>query len=299
MITVTLHSLGNATQDERAIANDAAALLQTVVNDARFFPQVESRTYSTTWWESDQNEGEQLEPKDVTSVIANGRESRSSVDQKIDLNVSLMRLGGNVDGAVIPPSPEILIDASFYRSCVANQDLPSIAGLFMHEWMHTAGFRHDLNFPQDPDDVCYQVGDMATKLGRAIVTPAAGFQPFDAALRSARASRVWKCPATIDPRTTAAWEAARRRLPRDPIPASFASSETSPATDAFRSWIPSFLADLLLDPHKAVTRAELDAVERALVASMKRQRDGGIDSGPKASQVLGRLDALFGDPRRS
>lgn len=187
MPTVNLHSIKKATQDtplgdvtaeELAFARRAAAVLQEIVQDARFLDWVARSDFSETGMirHTAETGREQENPESVANIIYCGREliEKFPDDTSIDLPVVLADLTHELLADTDPFVPRIGTDVDFFRRCVEADDPVALAAVWMHEWMHLAGFIHFVPQRRDPLDVPHVVEFLVQELGRVRKAEGAG-----------------------------------------------------------------------------------------------------------------------------
>jgi hypothetical protein len=198
MLRVTLHTLLNATQAEQTLARRAVSVLTTVVNDTRFLERIRAGPYSSTLRVTDDNQLEDASNDTVAEIIVGGKESQQSANGTLDLVVALEALQSGAAAVVFPPDPLIRTDAKFFAHCLEDDDPLSVASLWMHEWMHVAGFCHPTS--GERSDVPYVVGDIVEALGgdSAVAPPG---EALATRARNRRANKPlddWICPVTLE-----------------------------------------------------------------------------------------------------
>jgi len=175
MINVVLHDILNAGPNQVDLANRAAALLQRVVNDQMFASELQHIQFSYIQRVDDDNR-----PEDILTAIINGQEYRTQPDGTIDLTVRLQNFkykgiipNHKTIGATPVGGPVILTSYFFMNIWVANDDVVSVAGHFMHEWMHVAGYSH-LTSAGDQYDVPYAVGYLVEHIAHELLRADSG-----------------------------------------------------------------------------------------------------------------------------
>lgn len=160
MLTVNLIELGRAGPKQTAIINRAIGLLQKAINHPDFQSGVIMATYSGAWFEP---MGRQLTTAEIYAVISGGIESGATADGAIDLKIRLGRKRRGILGST--PLGRFPITTAYWLvdDCIALDQPEELAGHFMHEWLHVAGFYH---YPKKgvQRDVPYVVGELVRTL---------------------------------------------------------------------------------------------------------------------------------------
>jgi hypothetical protein len=179
MIKVVLHEIRNAGPKQTDIAQRAAALLERVVN----LPEFQARVAETQYTYIARQDGDDA-PADVLTAIRNGVELGTAADGSIDLTVSLevFRYGHLFPnhatiGKTPPGGPVIRTSYWWINRWIAKDDVAALAGHFMHEWMHVAGYTHRTT-SGEPLDVAYAVGNIAEQMAAEL----SGTVPADISL---------------------------------------------------------------------------------------------------------------------
>lgn len=175
MLIVTLHEITGAGPKQSSIAGAAADLLQRVVNLDEFRSRVASLQFSYIS-RIDHDDA----PGDVIKTILEGREYKTDADGTIDLRVALSVfyrwppflhiLNTTTMGMTPAGGPVIQTGYWFINQCIARGDVAALAGHFLHEWMHVAGYTHRTT-AGDPQDVAYAVGTVAYEIGKKLAPP--------------------------------------------------------------------------------------------------------------------------------
>lgn len=176
-VTVTLHALEGADDQQRSIVERGCALLQQAVNDPRFAERVKNATYKESRFKKSDGTIVVVEPGKVLDYVLGGLERDTGKDDEIDLSITLAhlraptRLRAGTVGATITGKLPITTAYWFIDGCVKDGDAVSPARHFLHEWMHVAGFIH---YPDNSarDDVPYVLGEIV----RAVLTESGGEQ---------------------------------------------------------------------------------------------------------------------------
>ena len=160
-ISVKLHEITNAGPKQKDIARRACAALETALNHPDFKSRVESATYKETrWWDARGN-SRSIPKEEIYGYVASGLERDTPADQEVDIKVKLARM--NSVGSTVPGKLPFRTAYWFINECIEEDDVASLAGHFLHEWLHVAGFHH---YPDNSarDDVPYVLGELAIEL---------------------------------------------------------------------------------------------------------------------------------------
>lgn len=164
MTKVTLHSLKNAGPKQTALASEAVAVLESIVNSDEFSSAVRSFEYSSTWIRRDDDTEEQTSIEELLTTILSGREWRSTPDHEVDLKILLRRNRREIGSVEYPGASEIRTSYWFINQCLENGDPLSLAAHWIHEWVHVAGYMHGRH---QAADAAYGTGDIVSRLGSA------------------------------------------------------------------------------------------------------------------------------------
>jgi hypothetical protein len=156
-IIVKLLSIVNAGPRQTGLIQRAASRLQDAVNHASFDDRVVNSYYRERRWRSTDRRVVHVPPKDIYARIRAGRERATGVDGEINLSIHLKPLGRGTRGSTTLGLLPIRTAYWFIRDCLEDGDAATLAGHFMHEWLHVSGFFH---YPDNSarEDVPYQVG---------------------------------------------------------------------------------------------------------------------------------------------
>ncbi len=168
MTTISLSKpIQNATGDRLVFSQNAIELMGKIVNDRRFLDSINQAVFSDSLCALDSGEIVQLTNQQLVDKIVTGKEYKTTADDVISLLIKFARLGRGTIGSMTPPSPLITTNTRYLSIWMANNDQLSLAGQWMHEWMHVAGMRHRSSTP-DFLDSTYQVGQLFVNTGRLI-----------------------------------------------------------------------------------------------------------------------------------
>lgn len=138
-------------------------MIEEVVNSEDFAARVSGATFLDTSWENASGQVKMnLTNQEILSAIRGGAESGTPRDGVISLSVQLYRSPALVS-SVIGYSDEgwIYTRKRWFRT---NSD-EAVAGHWMHEWCHVAGFRHDFGrTSRRSASVPYVVGEIVADL---------------------------------------------------------------------------------------------------------------------------------------
>jgi hypothetical protein len=172
-IKVKLHEIINAGPKQTDIAKRACTALETALNHADFRKRVEAATYKETrWWDRDGN-SRSIPVAEIYGYVAAGLERDTAADQEIDIKVKLARM--NSVGSTVPGKLPFRTAYWFVNECITRDDPARLAGHFLHEWLHVAGFHHHPN-NSARDDVPYVLGEIVIEL----LKEEKGFMPSSA-----------------------------------------------------------------------------------------------------------------------
>lgn len=161
---VTLKKISNNGPKQKAIAEQACALLEQAINHPNFKEMVESAKYRQTRFRDGEGRAFSVPVNEILNYITSGIERGTAEDQEIDIEVALMKLDGNPVGSTIPGKLPFFTSYWFINECLRKESGPAnLARHFIHEWLHVSGFYHH------PDnsarkDVPYNVGDIVVNL---------------------------------------------------------------------------------------------------------------------------------------
>jgi hypothetical protein len=160
-ITVKLHQIINAGPKQTDIAKRACAALETALNHADFKKRVEAATYKETRWWDRRGNSRSIPVSEIHGYVAGGLERDTTADQEIDIKVKLARMDSV--GSTVPGKLPFRTAYWFINECIAKDDPAPLAGHFLHEWLHVAGFHH---YPTNSarDDVPYVLGQIVIDL---------------------------------------------------------------------------------------------------------------------------------------
>lgn len=160
-ISVKLHEIKNAGPKQTDIAGRACAALETALNHPDFKRLVESATYEETRWWDAQGNSRSTPKAEIYGYVASGLERDTPADKEIDIKVKLARMSSV--GSTIPGKLPFRTAYWFINECIESDDVASLAGHFLHEWLHVAGFHH---YPDNSarGDVPYVLGELVIEL---------------------------------------------------------------------------------------------------------------------------------------
>ena len=165
MTKVQLLSMGNFNQWQTAKAEEARRLIEETVNSNAFQQAVLKAKFLDTRLErADGTITEKLSNEQILAAILNGVEQGQAADRVIGLRVILYYRPWGVgwtdeDGG-------IHTNTGFFN----REDPISVAGHWMHEWLHAAGFIHDHSRTSRRDhSVPYLVGELLVEHGAPFV----------------------------------------------------------------------------------------------------------------------------------
>src|SRR5688572_25835397 len=134
----------------------AARILETAINDPRFFERVRSASYVRTGWKSSSGRRVAYTRQQIADRIAAGRERNTAIDNVINMELSLRVTPDGVLGSATLGHQPIRPGYRFVDESIRKDKAGPLAGHLMHEWLHVSGFYHKYKGPQD--DVPYVVG---------------------------------------------------------------------------------------------------------------------------------------------
>lgn len=160
-ISVKLHEIINAGPEQSDFATRACSALEKALNHPDFKSRVESATYKETrWWDARGN-SRSIPTSEIYGYIASGLERDTPADQEIDIKVKLASISSV--GSTIPGKLPFRTAYWFINECIAEDDVARLAGHFLHEWLHVAGFHHHPD-NNARDDVPYVLGKLVVEL---------------------------------------------------------------------------------------------------------------------------------------
>lgn len=158
MTTVKLDIL-NANAWQRAKAEEARSLLQSTVNSQRFQAAVlKSSFLDVRLMKPDGSTLSGLSNQQILNLIVYGTESGTFADGVIGLNIALYnKLFSSAIGWTDDENGVIHTHQKFFNGAEPIE----IAGHWLHEWTHLAGFRHDYARTARRDrSVPYLIGEL-------------------------------------------------------------------------------------------------------------------------------------------
>lgn len=157
MTQVQLLAMANFNEWQTAKAEQARKLIEQAINTDGFQRAVLDAVFLDTRLEKSNGEVvPRLTNAQILATILEGRERGSVVDGIVGLRVELYyKLLSSVIGHYDPPT--IYTNTRFFNP----SDPIHIAGHWMHEWLHAAGFLHDYDrSTRRPQSVPYLVGEL-------------------------------------------------------------------------------------------------------------------------------------------
>lgn len=139
---------------DRAFADRALDALNCALAHPDFFARVRAAEYSSALWLSSVNTLTTLTGDEIAEIIAAAGDGSAEADGTIGLTIELTKLRAGILAFTDPRDPVNTIDSGFFDDCVARDDPPSLAALWMHEWMHSAGFQHRVRSGELSDVAC-------------------------------------------------------------------------------------------------------------------------------------------------
>jgi hypothetical protein len=148
---------GDATEAQRKLILDAAALIRKAVATPAFRSRVLNHNFNGRTHFRDKNGDVQKSNAEVLAIIDKGLERNTNADSEIDILVRLWSHPRGTVGSTTLGRQPVKTAYWFANRCVASNDAISMARHLMHEWLHVAGFYH---YPDNSarGDVPYVVG---------------------------------------------------------------------------------------------------------------------------------------------
>jgi len=141
MTHVLLTWLSTPTPAQRTFGISVKDALERVVNNPAFLADVRKAAIASALLRNFRRRI--VDGELVAAIIANGQDaSEESGDGVIDLRIRITDLVPGLFGDVIEGSHDIDTDLQFFARCVDKNDVASMVQLWIHEWLHVAGFRH-------------------------------------------------------------------------------------------------------------------------------------------------------------
>ena len=161
-LTVRLHGVRGATEDQRRFIERAVSRLGEALADPGLLPAIDRAQYTETRWTPLHGQWRSLTGAEIAERVAAGLERGTEADGIVDLSFELVELPGPESGRQVlgstalgcrPIHPSVW----FVDRCREAGDAVNLASHFMHEWMHVSGFYH---WPDNKarGDVAYVVG---------------------------------------------------------------------------------------------------------------------------------------------
>lgn len=183
---------GTVTKAERKFAKEAIATLGTVLADPAFAANVSGSAFSSTLCLTSNMTEQNPNANQVLAMIQSGAElANGIVDQRLDLSIELVTMSTTVFAETQPGDTVVETSDAFFTDCRTRKDSVRLASLWMHEWMHLAGFVHE-TVQGDLNDAPYTLQSIVEQL--APRPSGATAMPVLAA--SVAMPTVWKCRAT-------------------------------------------------------------------------------------------------------
>lgn len=154
--------------DSLTFATNSTQLLQRIVNDPIFAEKIQTAQFSSRRFVQDNGTVINATNELISQIISGGKESKTDPDGVINLQVAIRKLGSSTVGSVMPPSPLITTNITFFENWESEGDTLSLAAHWLHEWLHVAGFRHASRRP-NRTDVSYLVGTLVIETGRSFL----------------------------------------------------------------------------------------------------------------------------------
>ena len=139
---------------DSAFAERAIDALNRALDHPAFLPSIRAATYSSALWLSPVNTLKTVTGEEVARIIVAGGSNSSSSSAAIGLTIELTKLRAGIRGFTETRDTLNTIDSGFFDDCVARDDPEALAALWMHEWMHSAGFQHRGRTGEQSDVAC-------------------------------------------------------------------------------------------------------------------------------------------------
>ena len=165
MTKVKLNSIINADEKQIKFAADAIKILEDVINDKNFISKIRETKFSRSRYVDNNGNINDIDNETIVDIIMEGKEQNTQIDNQIQLEIELKKLGRKTLGRVIPPYPLITTNILYFDFWIEKKDPLSLAAHWMHEWLHVAGFRHLTKKP-DVNDVNYTIGKLVVAIGK-------------------------------------------------------------------------------------------------------------------------------------
>ena len=137
--------------EDKEFAERAIDALNWALHDPGFLQQVKTAPYSSSIWLSPNNTLLTLTGDEIADIIVSGVEGGSPPNGIVDIRVEISNLRDGARGSTEIHNPLTTIDTDFFDDCVLRDAPRDLAALFMHEWMHSAGFEHRIPGGEDRD----------------------------------------------------------------------------------------------------------------------------------------------------
>ena len=159
MTTVKLHLLQGLNHKGKAKAEAVCALLEKTINTPAFQQAVLTAKFSDIRLEQPDNGPDRtdLTNQEILDILLSGVEYKSPPDGEIGLKVKFHPFGSAIGSS---KNGEIDTLRRFFN----RSSLAQVAGHWLHEWCHVAGFHHDYaRTARRPNSVPYLIGSLLAK----------------------------------------------------------------------------------------------------------------------------------------
>lgn len=180
-------------------ARHVVSLMSEFVNDPVSLKRIRSETYGTTYRSGESNIAEKTvaTAEQLEYDVTYGRELGTAPDARIELQVVVKNLeAGNL--AVVRWLQKVIeTDYEFFSGCVERGDAVSLASLWLHEWVHVAGYWHVSG--GDITDMPYKMESLVKAWATAVHPEAPGQHlsgkqsRSNLPLHALRSSNHWSC----------------------------------------------------------------------------------------------------------
>lgn len=173
-IRVTFEADGDWSSAQHAFGKRVAERLEQALNHESFRKSVLAASYSASWMRDAQGMNHSVSATEVYEAIAHGLELGTGKDLEIDLKVRLgfsrrwrrrwrRRVFNKVLGSTSIGGPVITTNGYYFEDARDDGDVADLAGHWMHEWMHVAGFYHH-GGNRARGDVAYVIGQIVERI---------------------------------------------------------------------------------------------------------------------------------------
>lgn len=169
-------------------------LLTDVVNSPVFHDRINSQSFGRV-----RCSGAAMDARGILCIMRRGHEADTVPDNRIDISVTLHQLDDKEFGRVEPPSREIYLDFRFVRDCIAEDNVVHTMRVLLHEWLHSAGFRHESE--NGWHEVAFVVDSIAARVALELAQSKGhhyGIGPKGLKLDPAQVTARWRCRVFID-----------------------------------------------------------------------------------------------------